>query len=194
VAYEPVRGEGAFYGPKIDVQMSGRGRREESFSSVQLDFLLPQRFELGYAGPDGPRRPVMLHRTVLSSMERCLSFLLEQHAGNLPVWLAPVQAVALPVDPSSAAQARAVVEVVDAARAAGLRIDVDDVAEPLGARVRRARLARIPYRLVVGEREAAAGQVAVNLRDGRRLDPMPPRRFAALAAEIAAARRQQLWS
>jgi threonyl-tRNA synthetase len=161
---------------------------------VQLDFLLPQRFELGYAGPDGPRRPVMLHRTVLSSMERCLSFLLEQHAGNLPVWLAPVQAVVLPVDPSSAAQARAVVEVVDAARAAGLRIDVDDVAEPLGARVRRARLARIPYRLVVGEREAAAGQVAVNLRDGRRLDPMPPRRFAALAAEIAAARRQQLWS
>jgi threonyl-tRNA synthetase len=194
VAYEPVRGEGAFYGPKIDVQMSGRGRREESFSSVQLDFLLPQRFELGYAGPDGPRRPVMLHRTVLSSMERCLSFLLEQHAGNLPVWLAPVQAVALPVDPSSAAQARAVVEVVDAARAAGLRIDVDDAAEPLGARMRRARLARIPYRLVVGEREAAAGQVAVNLRDGRRLDPMPPRRFAALAAEIAAARRQQLWS
>jgi threonyl-tRNA synthetase len=194
VDYEPVRGEGAFYGPKIDVQMPGRGRRQESFSSVQLDFLLPERFELGYAGPDGPRRPVMLHRTVLSSMERCLAFLLEQHAGNLPVWLAPVQVALLPVDPSSVAQARAVVEVVDAARAAGLRIEVDDAAEPLGARIRRARLARVPYRLVVGEREAAAGQVTVNLRDGRRLDPMPSRRFAVLAAGVAAARSQQLWS
>jgi threonyl-tRNA synthetase len=194
VDYEPVRGEGAFYGPKVDVQLPGRGGRVESFSSVQLDFLLPERFDLGYAGPDGPRRPVMLHRTVLSSMERCLSFLLEQHAGNLPVWLAPVQVALLPVDPSSAAQARAVVEVVNAARAAGLRINVDDAAEPLGARIRRARLARVPYRLVVGEREAAAGQVAVNLRDGRRLDPMPPQRFAAVAAGVAVARRQQLWS
>jgi threonyl-tRNA synthetase len=193
VPYEPVRGEGAFYGPKIDVQMPGRGGREESFSSVQLDFLLPERFELGYAGPDGPRRPVMLHRTVLSSMERCLSFLLEQHAGNLPVWLAPVQVALLPVDPSSAAQARAAVEAVDAARAAGLRIEVDDSAEPLGARIRRSRLARVPYRLVVGEREAAAGQVAVDLRDGRRLDPMPAGRFAAHAAGVAAARSQRLW-
>ncbi|MGY1662484.1 threonine--tRNA ligase [Geodermatophilus sp. SYSU D00705] len=194
VAYEPVRGEGAFYGPKIDVQMPGRGRREESFSSVQLDFLLPQRFDLRYAGPDGPRRPVVLHRSVLSSMERCLAFLLEQHGGNLPVWLAPVQAVVLPVDASSAVQARAVVEVVDAARAAGLRVDVDDAAEPLGARIRRARLARVPYRVVVGEREAAAGQVAVDLRDGRRLDPMPPQRFVAVAARVAAGRSRGLWS
>ncbi|MGY1632973.1 threonine--tRNA ligase [Geodermatophilus sp. SYSU D01186] len=194
VAYEPVRGEGAFYGPKIDVQMPGRGRREESFSSVQLDFLLPQRFDLRYAGPDGPRRPVVLHRSVLSSMERCLAFLLEQHGGNLPVWLAPVQAVVLPVDASSAVQARAVVEVVDAARAAGLRVDVDDAAEPLGARIRRARLARVPYRVVVGEREAAAGQVAVDLRDGRRLDPVPPQRFVAVAARVAAGRSRGLWS
>ena len=89
VSYEPVRGEAAFYGPKIDVQVPGRGGREESFSSVQLDFHLPARFDLSYAGPAGPRRPVMLHRSVLSSMERCLSFLLEQHAGNLPAWLAP---------------------------------------------------------------------------------------------------------
>jgi threonyl-tRNA synthetase len=127
-------------------------------------------------------------------MERCLAFLLEQHAGNLPVWLAPVQVALLPVDPSSVAQARAVVEVADAARGAGLRIEVDDAAEQLGARIRRARLARVPYRLVVGEREAAAGQVAVNLRDGRRLDPMPPRQFAALAAGVVAARSRQLWS
>ena len=82
VGYEPVRGEAAFYGPKIDVQVPGRGGREESFSSVQLDFHLPERFNLSYAGPGGPGRPVMLHRSVLSSMERCLSFLLEQHAGE----------------------------------------------------------------------------------------------------------------
>ncbi|WP_448638748.1 threonine--tRNA ligase [Geodermatophilus sp. URMC 63] len=193
VPYEPVRGEGAFYGPKIDVQVPGRGGRVESFSSVQLDFLLPQRFALSYAGPDGPRRPVLLHRTVLSSMERCLAFLLEQHAGDLPVWLAPVQAVVLPVDPSSAAQARAAAEVAAAARAAGLRVDVDDAAEPLGARVRRARLARAPYRLVVGERESAAGQVAVDLRDGRRLGPVPAQRFVGLAAGVAAGRLQRLW-
>jgi len=193
VAHEPVRGEAAFYGPKIDVQVPGRGGREESFSSIQLDFHLPARFRLSYAAADGPRQPVMLHRSVLSSMERCLSFLLEQHKGNLPVWLAPVQAVVLPVNPSDGAQARAARQVADAARVAGLRVDVDDAHEPLGARMRRARLGRVPYRLVVGDREAAAGLVAVNLRDGRRLEPIPAHSFIARAAAVAHARGLDLW-
>ncbi|MFP3712438.1 threonine--tRNA ligase [Puerhibacterium sp. TATVAM-FAB25] len=193
VPYDRAHGEAAFYGPKIDVQVPGRGGREESFSSVQLDFHLPSRYGLSYAGPDGPRRPVMLHRSVLSSMERCLSFLLEQHAGNLPLWLAPVQLVVMPVDPASGDQARAAAEVAQAARAAGLRVDLDDAREPLGVRVSRARRARAPYRVVVGEREAAAGHVAVNVRDGRRLDPMPAQELLVAAARLSAARSLSLW-
>jgi len=194
VAYEPVRDEAAFYGPKIDVQVPGRGGREESFSSIQLDFHLPARFGLSYAGAHGPRQPVMLHRSVLSSMERCLSFLLEQHKGNLPVWLAPVQVVVLPVNPSDSAQALAVLDVANAARLAGLRVDVDDADEALAARMRRARLGRVPYRLVVGDREAPAGLVAANLRDGRKLAPIPAASFLARAAAIADARSLDLWS
>ena len=193
VGYEPVRGEAAFYGPKIDVQMPGHGGRVETFSSIQLDLQLPARFRLSYAGPAGPRRPVMLHRTVLSSMERCLSFLLEQHGGNLPVWLAPEQAVVLPVDPPDGAQARAAAEVAGAARSAGLRVEVDGADAPLGARMRRARLRRVPYRVVIGHREAPAGLVAVTLRDGRRLDPMPAAAFLARAASVAATRSHGLW-
>jgi threonyl-tRNA synthetase len=193
VGYEPVRGEAAFYGPKIDVQVPGRGGREESFSSVQLDFHLPERFNLSYAGAGGPGRPVMLHRSVLSSMERCLSFLLEQHAGNLPVWLAPVQVVVLPVNPSDGDQRRAVDEVSRAARAAGLRSEVDAADEPLGSRVRKARLRRVPYRVVVGDREAGSGKVAVSLRSGRALEPMPVARFVAGAAGVASRRSQDLW-
>ena len=193
VGYEPVRGEAAFYGPKVDVQVPGRGGREESFSSVQLDFHLPERFNLSYAGAGGPGRPVMLHRSVLSSMERCLSFLLEQHAGNLPVWLAPVQVVVLPVNPSDGDQRRAVDEVSRAARAAGLRSEVDAADEPLGSRVRKARLRRVPYRVVVGDREAGSGKVAVSLRSGRALEPMPVARFVAGAAGVASRRSQDLW-
>ena len=193
VSYEPVRGEAAFYGPKIDVQVPGRGGREESFSSVQLDFHLPARFDLSYAGPAGPRRPVMLHRSVLSSMERCLSFLLEQHAGNLPAWLAPVQIVVLPVNPASGAQAQAAHDVARAARDAGLRVEVNDADEPLGARVRRARVRRAAYRVVVGAREAAAGDVAVSLREGGNLPPMPAAAFVDQVSQVVRGRSARLW-
>lgn len=193
VPYEPVRGEAAFYGPKIDVQVPGRGGREESFSSVQLDFHLPQRFDLSYAGPAGRERPVMVHRSVLSSMERCLSFLLEQHAGNLPVWLAPVQLIVLPVASASAEQVQAAERVAAAARRAGLRVEVDADNSPLGARIRAARGRRVPYRLVVGDREAASGDVAVSLRDGRRLSAMPAAQLVAHVAAVDVARGHRLW-
>ena len=193
VSYEPVRGEAAFYGPKIDVQVPGRGGREESFSSVQLDFHLPAQFDLSYAGPDGPQRPVMLHRSVLSSMERCLSFLLEQHAGNLPAWLAPVQIVVLPVNPASGAQAQAAHDVARAARDAGLRVEVNDADEPLGARVRRARVRSAAYRVVVGAREAAAGDVAVSLREGGNLPPMPAAAFVDQVSQVVRGRSARLW-
>lgn len=193
VPYEPVPGEAAFYGPKLDVQVPGRGGREESLSSVQLDWHLPARFGLSYASPSGPRQPVMVHRSMLSCMERCVSFLLEQHKGNLPVWLAPLQVVVLPVSPAAGAQAHAAHQVARAAADAGLRVSVDDADEPLGARMRKARLGRVPYRLVVGDREAAANLVAVNLRDGRNLEPMPAQAFIAKVAALANARSLALW-
>jgi threonyl-tRNA synthetase len=192
VPHEPAPGEAAFYGPKIDVQVPGR-RREETFSSVQLDFHLPARFRLAYAGADKLRQPAMVHRTVLSTMERCVSFLLEQCKGNLPVWLAPTQVVMLPVNPSDGAQALAGHQVANAARDAGLRVDIDNANEPLGTRMRRARIARVPYRLVIGDREAAAGLVAPNLRDGRKLDPMPAHIFLTGAVRIADTRSPSLW-
>ena len=166
VGYEPVRGEAAFYGPKIDVQVPGRGGRE-SFSSVQLDFHLPERFNLSYAGPGGPGRPVMLHRSVLSSMERCLSFLLEQHAGEPSRVAGP--------GPGGGAAGESLGRRPAAGRGRGIPSRSCRRAAQRGRRGRRAiglpcpqgRLRRVPYRVVVGNREAASGKVAVSLRSGR---------------------------
>ncbi|MGW6568748.1 threonine--tRNA ligase [Streptomyces sp. NPDC054975] len=168
--YEPAEGEAAFYGPKIDVQVADGAGRESTLSTVQIDFHQPERFDLRYIGADGARhRPVMIHRSVVGSVERAVAHLLEQHGGAFPAWLAPVQLVVLPVSESE----RSVAEAL-AARCVerGLRAEV---AGPdrgtLGARIREARL--VPYQAVVGAREAADGRVALRLRDGRRLDPRP---------------------
>jgi threonyl-tRNA synthetase len=161
-------GEAAFYGPKIDVQVVDPAGREETLSTVQLDFNQPERFDLCYIGRDGGRhRPVMIHRGVLSGMERLVAHLIERCDGAFPPWLAPVQVIVLPVAGQQAAQARA---VVDRVRAAGLRAECDPADTTLGARIRRARGRRIPYIAVIGDREDASGLVALRLRDGRRLD------------------------
>ncbi|MEU7006980.1 threonine--tRNA ligase [Streptomyces sp. NPDC046332] len=168
--YESAEGEAAFYGPKIDVQVADRAGRESTLSTVQIDFHQPERFDLRYVGADGARhRPVMIHRSVVGSVERAVAHLLEQHGGAFPGWLAPVQVVVLPVSESERVAAEAL-----AARCVerGLRAEV---AGPdrgsLGARVRAARL--VPYQAVIGAREAADGLVALRLRDGRRLAPLP---------------------
>ena len=192
VPYDAVPGEAAFYGPKIDVQVPGRGGRVESFSSIQLDFHLPSQFGLSYAGPDGPQVPVMLHRSVLSSMERCLSFLLEQHAGNLPAWLSPVQLVVIPVRPDDPSHAALAAQVVAAARVDGLRVELDDQDESLGARIKRARLARVPYRVVLGDREAASGRAGLDVRGGVRLADLPVAALVAHVAGVARARAARL--
>jgi threonyl-tRNA synthetase len=190
LAWESGPDEAAFYGPKIDVQVADAAEREATLSTVQVDFYQPERFGLEYVGPDGGRhRPVMVHRSVVGSMERAVAHLLERHDGAFPDWLAPEQVVVLPVTDAHGPAAAAV-----AGQAAGLRLRAR-VAGPeagtLGRRIRSARL--VPYQAVIGDREAAAGQVAVRLRDGRRLPPQP---VAVVLAGIAAhvgARRPGRW-
>ncbi|MEU7035216.1 threonine--tRNA ligase [Streptomyces sp. NPDC046237] len=168
--YESAEGEAAFYGPKIDVQVADRAGRESTLSTVQIDFHQPERFDLRYIGADGARhRPVMIHRSVVGSVERAVAHLLEQHGGAFPGWLAPVQLAVLPVSESERAAAEAL-----AARCVGRGLRAE-VAGPdrgsLGARVREARL--VPYQVVIGAREAAEGLVALRLRDGHRPAPLP---------------------
>ena len=157
-------GGGAFYGPKISVQARDAIGRTWQMSTIQLDFQLPQRFDLGYIGPDGERhRPVMIHRALFGSVERFFAILVEHYAGAFPAWLAPVQARVLPVrDEHHAYAAR----LVDRLRAEGHRADLVVADEPLGQRIRRAKLEKLPYVLVVGDDDVAAGTVGVNPRGG----------------------------
>ncbi len=165
--YRRAEGEAAFYGPKIDVQVIDPAGREETLSTVQLDFNQPERFDLGYLGSDGRRhRPVMIHRGIMSAMERLVAHLLERYDGALPPWLAPVQLVVLPISDEHAGAAD---ELVGQLRAQGVRADLDPADSTLGARIRRARERRVPYQVVLGDREARDSSAALRLRDGRRL-------------------------
>jgi threonyl-tRNA synthetase len=188
--WESGPGEAAFYGPKIDVQVADAAEREATLSTVQVDFYQPEQFGLEYAGPDGGKhRPVMVHRSVVGSMERVVAHLLERHGGAFPDWLAPEQVVVLPV---SDAHGPAAAQAVRQAAALGLRARVAGAESgTLGRRIRSSRL--VPYQVVIGDSEAAAGQVAVRLRDGRQLPPMPADAALAGIAGHVAARRTALW-
>ncbi len=170
-------GGGAFYGPKISVQARDAIGRNWQMSTVQLDFQTPQRFGLDYTGADNARhRPVMIHRALFGSVERFFGMLLEHYAGNLPTWLSPVQVRVLPVRDDHVPYAAAV-----AARFSteGLRAEMEDASEPLGTRIRRAKLQKVPYVLVVGDDDVAAGTVGVNRRGDDR-----PERGVPLAAAL----------
>ncbi|RZQ62751.1 threonine--tRNA ligase [Amycolatopsis suaedae] len=188
IEYEPAGGEAAFYGPKVDVQVADSAGRESTLSTVQVDLFQPERFDLAYVGADGGRhRPVMVHRSVIGSLERVAAQLIEVHGGAFPPWLAPEQVVVFPVADADWPVADAIVRDCAArglrAHAAGPELG------SLGARVRDARL--VPYQLVVGAREA--GDVSVRLRDGRRLPPAPvPEVLSHIAARVAA-RGAELW-
>lgn len=188
--YEAAEGEAAFYGPKIDVQITDGGGRESTLSTVQIDFHQPERFGLHYIGADGAKhRPVMIHRSVIGSVERAVAHLIEQHGGAFPAWLAPTQLAILPVSeaelPDAGALARRCAE-------AGLRAEIAGPERgSLGARVREARL--VPYQAVIGAREAAAGRVALRLRDGRRLDARPVDEVLRGIGALVAAHRTDLW-
>ena len=159
-------GDGAFYGPKIDLHMTDSLGRSWQLGTVQLDYNLPERFDLTYTGADNAEhRPVMIHRALFGSFERFIGILIEHYAGEFPLWLAPVQAAVLPIADRHVDYAR---EVTDALKAAGLRAELDERAESVGRKIRDAELRKVPYMLVVGDREAE--QRAVALRRHREGD------------------------
>jgi threonyl-tRNA synthetase len=189
IEYVEARGEAAFYGPKIDVQVADAQGREWTLSTVQVDFHQPARFDLSYVDGDGARRrPVIVHRSVIGSLERLFAHLIEVHGGGFPVWYAPVQLVVLPVSEAQAAAANA---VAGRAVADGLRVEVDHEGS-LDARIRDAASRRVPYAAIIGAREAAGDQVSLRLRDGRRLDPMPAGAAIEVIREVVRARSLDL--
>lgn len=188
LAYEEAEGEAAFYGPKIDVQIEDRAGRETTLSTVQIDFHQPERFDLHYIGADGAKhRPVMVHRSVIGSVERAVAHLIEEHGGAFPAWLAPVHLVVLPVSEAQEAPAR---ELVRQAAERGLRAECAREGS-LGARIRAARL--VPYVAVIGEREAGGGLVDVRLRDGRRIGALPGAELVERVVARVAGRGSALW-
>lgn len=159
--YYEAEGEAAFYGPKLDVQVKTALGKEETLSTVQLDFLLPERFDLTYIGEDGKHhRPVVIHRGVVSTMERFVAFLIEEYKGALPTWLAPVQFQVIPVSPSIHLDYAK--KVQERLQLEGLRVELDSRDEKIGYKIREAQMQKIPYMLVVGDQEAENG--AVNVR------------------------------
>ena len=186
LAYEIDEGAGAFYGPKIDVDVRDAIGRSWQLSTIQLDFNLPERFGLEYVAADGSRpRPVMIHRALFGAVERFFGLLVEHYAGAFPAWLAPVQAQVLPV---AAAHAGYAVEVAETLRSRGFRTEVSPAEEPLGKRVRNAKVAKVPYVLVVGDDDTANGTVGVNARGAKSPErDVPLEAFAdRLAAEVEA--------
>ncbi|MFF3328597.1 threonine--tRNA ligase [Streptomyces sp. NPDC002888] len=190
LAYEEAEGEAAFYGPKIDVQIEDRAGREATLSTVQIDFHQPERFDLHYIGADGAKhRPVMVHRSIIGSVERAVAHLVEEHGGAFPVWLAPEQLAVLPVAEDQVEQAE---ELVRRAVARGLRARLHGPEDgTLGARVRAARL--VPYQAVIGDREADGDLAAVRLRDGRRPGALPAADLLDRVEARVVARGTALW-
>jgi threonyl-tRNA synthetase len=176
-------GGGAFYGPKIDLKIRDAIGREWQCTTFQLDFQLPQRFDLEYVAADGSRRrPVMIHRALFGSMERFMAVLIEHFAGAFPLWLAPVQARVLTVSEKADSYGR---EVEARLLATDLRADADLSADKLGAKIRRAQMEKIPYMLVVGERDMAARVVSPRTRDGQQMPAMPLEELAQKLATEA---------
>ncbi len=160
--YTEAPGEAAFYGPKLDIQLADVMGHEETYSTIQIDFHLPNQFELSYIGADGQQsRPVMIHRAIVSTMERMISYLIELYAGAFPVWLAPVQAIVLPITERQNEYARQAYEKLVET---GLRVELDQRSEKVNLKIREAQLQKIPYMLVIGDREAQSGQVSVRNR------------------------------
>jgi threonyl-tRNA synthetase len=171
IPYQVDESEATFYGPKIDIKIKDALGREWQLSTIQFDFTLPERFDLAYIGEDGQEhQPYMIHRALMGSMERFLGVLIEHFAGAFPVWLAPVQVVVIPIADRHLAYAQQVKEQL---RAAGLRIEVDERGERMNAKIRDAQNQKIPYMLVIGDREVDQGTISVRLRSGENLGGVP---------------------
>ena len=179
-------GDGAFYGPKIDFHLKDCLGRTWQCGTIQLDMQLPQRFDISYVGQDGEKhRPVMIHRVALGRIERFIGILIEQYAGKFPVWLAPTQVKILPISDKYMDYAN---EVKKALFDAGVRVEMDDRAEKIGFKIREAQLQKVPYMLVVGEKEAAENQVAVRSRDKGEMGSMNLADFVSMVVKEDAER------
>lgn len=176
--HEINEGEGAFYGPKIDVKLKDALNRKWQCATIQVDFAMPERFDLTYIGPDGERhRPVMLHRVILGAMERFIGVLIEHYAGAFPVWLSPVQAILLTVTERHVPYGEKVFQELIRK---GIRVEKDFRNEKLGFKIREAQLQKIPYMLVIGDREEKEGTISPRLRSGETLSAMKVDEFIAL--------------
>lgn len=169
--FHEAKGEAAFYGPKIDVEFATAAGKDETLVTVQVDFHLPGQFKLEYIGEDGERhQPIIVHRGIISTMERMVALLIEEYEGNFPLWLAPTQVAVIPIADRHVAYAE---EVAKELRAAKLRVTVDSRNERMQSKIRDAQLKKVPYMLVVGDREAEARAAAVRVRGGGDLGAMP---------------------
>ncbi|HEY43099.1 MAG TPA: threonine--tRNA ligase [Anaerolineae bacterium] len=185
--YQVDEGQAVFYGPKIDIKLKDALNREWQLATIQFDFILPERLDVTYVGEDGKEhRPYMIHRALLGSMERFMGALIEHHAGAFPVWLSPVQAVLIPIADRHIEYANS---VGDQLKKAGLRVEVDARGERMNAKIRDAQLQKVPYMLVIGDRELEDGAVSVRLRSGEDLGAMPIDDFLNRAEEDVQARR-----
>lgn len=186
--YEINEGDGAFYGPKIDVKLKDALGREWQCATIQCDFALPERFELSYIGRDGQKhRPVMIHRVILGAIERFIGILIEHYAGAFPTWLAPVQATILTVTDRNISYGE---DLLRTLVNDGIRVKSDFRNEKLGLKVREAQLQKIPYMLIIGDKECAENMVTPRKRDGRNLDLMSTQEFVHLIVRESEQRRE----
>ena len=179
--YKVNEGDGAFYGPKLDFHLEDCIGRTWQCGTIQLDFQLPERFELEYVGADGEKhRPIMIHRVVFGSVERFIGILIEQYAGAFPTWLAPVQAKILPISEKHHEYAKKVFARLESE---GIKVELDDRNEKIGYKIREAQKQKVPYMLVVGDKEEEAGAVAVRSRKEGELGAVALDDFIAQAKE-----------
>jgi len=179
--YKVNEGEGAFYAPKIDYHIRDCLGRSWQCGTIQVDLAMPERFDLTYVGEDNaPHRPAMIHRAILGSIERFLGILIEHYGGDFPLWLAPVQVAVLPVSDRYNTYGAT---VLGALKGAGLRAELDDTSDKVSAKIRRASLRKIPYMLIVGEKEEAAGTVSVRHKTAGDLGAESVEAFAGRASE-----------
>ena len=190
-AYETAVGEAAFYGPKMDLMARDALGREWQLSTIQIDHVQPENFDMEYIGEDGAaHRPVIIHRAIMGSTERFLGVLIEHYAGNFPVWLAPIQAEIIPIADRHLEYAERVAKRL---RAAGMRAEVDGRSDRMNAKVRDAQLQKIPYMLVVGDKEIEADAVSLRLRSNENIGSVPVERFIEQAGAINRAHSTDLW-
>ena len=190
IEYKTILGEAAFYGPKIDIKLVDAIGRLWQLSTVQFDFNLPQRFDLEYVAEDGSRKqPLMVHRALYGSVERFFGVLIEHYAGAFPVWLSPVQAVMIPISERHAEYAN---QVADQLKAIGVRVHVDSRNEKMNAKIREHAMQKVPFLLVVGDKEAEAGKVNVRTRGKEKTEDMPAAEFVEKIRNVIAEKRPGL--